>query len=134
MSHVYYKCWYHIIWTTHKREPLLTKAVRIKLFSHIRKKALECGYYLDTINGVEDHVHCLFSLHPKFAISKVVKDIKGESSHWMNEEKQIPDNFKWKVGYSVYSLSEKEVNKVREYIFNQEEHHRSKSVIQDWEI
>jgi putative transposase len=134
MSHVYYKCWYHIIWTTHKREPLLTKKARKKLFGHIRRKAAERGYHLDTINGVEDHVHCLFSLHPKFAISKVVKDIKGESSHWMNEEENISDYFKWQDGYSVFSISEREVEKVRAYIFNQEVHHQSESIIADWEI
>jgi REP element-mobilizing transposase RayT len=124
MAHTYYKIWVHIIWSTKNRQPLLNKELRPQLFEHIREKAKEEGYHLDFINGVEDHVHSLFSLNPKFAISEVANKIKGESSHWINSGEFLKTKFAWQQGYAAFSVSESAVVKVREYIKNQEEHHR----------
>jgi len=124
MAHNYYKIWVHIIWSTKDRQPLLNSALRPQLFQHIREKAKEEGYHLDIVNGVEDHLHSLFSLNPKFAVSEVVNKIKGESSHWINSDGFLKTKFAWQQGYAAFSVSESAVARVREYIKNQEEHHR----------
>jgi putative transposase len=128
MSEVYYRCWYHIVWGTHCRKPFLTKEIRQIVFNYIRKKSIERGYLLDEINGIEDHVHCLYSLNPKFAVSKLVKDIKGSSSHWINTQGLCNDYFNWQDGYAVFSLSENDLKRIRLYIRNQERHHKEKSL------
>ena len=127
MAHAYYKIWVHIIWSTKDRQPLLNSALRPQLFQHIREKASEEGYHLDMVNGVEDYLHSLFSLNPKFAISEVVNKIKGESSHWINSDGFLKTKFAWQQGYAAFSVSESAIARVREYIKNQEEHHRKKT-------
>ena len=127
MSQTYYKLWIHLIWSTKDRRPLIQKEIRWKIFDHINKKAKREGYYLDTINGVADHVHCLLSLQPRYSISEVVNKLKGESSHWINHERITPTRFVWQGGFAAFSVSESQVGKVRAYIRNQERHHQRMS-------
>jgi putative transposase len=131
MGHVYYKIWLHIIWSTKNRAPLLVKEIRSKIYNHINKNASEKGYFIDKINGYADHIHILASLNPKFSISEAANNIKGESSHWINEMKLIGTYFSWQEGYSAFSVSESRVETVRKYIQEQEEHHRKQSYIEE---
>lgn len=127
MSQAYYKIWIHLIWSTKDRQPLLKTNFRPLVFDHIRQKAKEEDIWLDTINGIENHVHNLISLHPRFSVSRVANLLKGESSHWINSEDFLTVKFAWQRGYSAFSVSESNVGKVRQYIKNQEEHHRKLS-------
>ncbi len=115
--------WIHIIWSTKNREPLITKKLKYKLYDKIRMISEDRDYYLDHINGIEDHIHCLFSLKPKFSVSEVAKNVKGASSFWVNENKIIDEYFDWQNGFSAFSVSPSHVNRVRNYIRNQEKHH-----------
>jgi len=134
MSQTYYKIWLHIVWSTKDRFPFLSSEIRNKLFDHIHTIASEKGYHLSLINGIEDHIHCLFSFNPKYSISKIINDIKGESSHWLNEQKLLKAKFNWQRGFGVFSVSESNVKDVRNYINNQEEHHRKVSFTEEWNI
>ena len=131
MGHVYYKIWIHLVWGTKNRHHFLTKDIRDNVFKHIFGKADEKGFYIDTINGYIEHVHVLFALNPKYAVSEVVNGFKGESSHWINSMKLTPAHFAWQDGYSAFSVSESQVTKVRKYIQDQEEHHKKKSYIEE---
>jgi len=134
MQHTFFKLWIHLVWSTRSREPLLFDKVRINIFFHIKETAEKNGYHLDVINGTEDHLHCLLSLHPKYAISDIVNDLKGESSHWINEQNLMKPKFLWQRGFGAFSVSESNVKKIRKYILNQEEHHRKMSFKEEWEI
>lgn len=59
-----------------------------------------------------DHIHCLFLLNPQKSISEVIKQIKGSSSHYINQNNLIADKFAWQTGYAAYSISESVVDKV----------------------
>ncbi len=131
MGHVYYKIWIHLIWSTKNRFPFLTVEIRNKTFDHIIKKAAEKEFYIDEINGYSDHCHILIPLYPKYAISEVVNNFKGESSHWINSEKLTTTHFAWQDGYSAFSVSESQVEKVREYIKKQKDHHKKKSYVEE---
>ncbi len=78
-------------------------------------------------NGVADHLHCLVGLPPTLAPAKVVNLLKGESSNWINKNNFLNEKFAWQEGYSVFSVSATGVPKVREYIRNQEKHHKKLS-------
>ena len=134
MQHTFFKLWIHLVWSTKGREPLLFDKIQKNIFFHIKEKGSEKGYHLDVINGTEDHLHCLLSLHPKYAISEIVNDLKGESSHWINEQNLIKPKFLWQRGFGAFSVSESNVKKIRKYILNQEEHHRKMSFKEEWEI
>ena len=128
----YVKIWVHLVWTTKDREPSLSKEIRKILFDHIRKNARTKGIYLDFINGYLEHVHCLISLKSGQNIDKIMMLLKGESSFWINRQKIIQKKFELQDEYFAVSVSESAVNRIRDYIKNQEEHHRKRSFQEEY--
>jgi len=84
------------------------------------------------INGMTEHVHLLFLLNPQKAIADVMKQIKGSTSHWINEQELIKEKFAWQTGYAAYSVSESQIDKVYNYILNQKQHHQKKTFAQEY--
>jgi REP element-mobilizing transposase RayT len=122
----------HAVWGTKHRHPLLTKDVRLKIIQHIRENAKDKGIYIDRLNGYTDHLHCLFALNADMSLSKVLQMIKGESSFWINKQNLTPAKFEWANEYFASSVSESIVNEVRDYIDNQEEHHKKMTFEQEF--
>lgn len=118
------KIWVHVVWSTKNREPILTKEIRPLLFNHIKSYGKEKEIYIDFINGYVEHIHCLIALNADSTISKTIQLLKGESSHWANENGLLRNKLEWAKEYFAVSVSESMIDKVREYIKNQEEHHR----------
>ena len=129
----YIKIWVHLVWTTKNRDPLLNPEIRTQMFDHIRKNASAKGIYIDFINGHLEHVHCLISLGSGQNIDKIMMLIKGESSHWVNKSNLIRRKFEWQDEYFAVSVSESMVNRTREYIKNQEQHHRKKAFQEEFD-
>ena len=127
------RIWIHLVWATKNRQPLLTKDIRQKIFAHIRENASKKNIYIDFVNGYTDHVHCLISLNQEQTIAKVAQLIKGESSFWINKNNLCKENFEWQDDYFAVSVSESGVNRVREYIKNQEIHHGTKTFQQEYD-
>jgi len=118
------RIWVHLVFSTVSREPLLNSGqIRKQFFDHIKQNAGEKEIWLDTINGHQEHVHCLISLGKDQCISKIAQLIKGESSFWMNQNKLIKLPFKWQDDYWAVGVSESHLQAIREYIINQESHH-----------
>lgn len=132
MPHV--KVWIHFVWTTKNRLPWLTEDIRHQLFEHIRQNAKAKGIFLDHINGWLEHVHCLISLGTEQTISEIIKLLKGESSHWINNNNLVRGKFKWQHEYFAVSVSESVVDKVRAYIRRQEEHPRVKPFAEEFDV
>jgi len=128
----YIKIWVHLVWTTKNREPLLSKEVRNLLFEHIRENAKSKDIFIDFINGYLEHIHCLISLKSCQNIDKILMLLKGESSYWINKNNLIKTKFEWQDEYFAVSVSDSAVNKVRDYIKNQEEHHKKKSFEEEY--
>ena len=78
-------------------------------------------------NSVEDHIHILFSLSKNHALAKVIGEVKESSSAWMKTQDKWYRDFYWQGGYAAFSVSESQVEIVRQYIRNQREHHRKMS-------
>lgn len=129
----YIKIWLHCVWNTKRRQPLLSKEIRQKIFNHIKDYSRGKKIFIDRINGSLEHVHCLISLGSEQNISKVINLLKGESSHWINSHKLIRGKFEWQDEYFAVSISESVVDKVRKYIDNQEEHHRKISFKEEYD-
>ena len=121
------KIWIHFIWSTKNREKLINKDLKYKLYDHIRENAKTKNIHIDHINGVEDHIHVLISMKGEQSASKIALLLKGESSHWVNSNKFKTTKFEWQNEFIAISVSESILPKIRDYICNQEEHHRSKS-------
>ncbi|MBA7518987.1 hypothetical protein ES705_11061 [subsurface metagenome] len=125
----YVRNWLHCVWGTKKRVPFITSDNKIKIISHIRENAKNKSIYIDFINAHIEHVHCIISLSADQSIAKVMQLIKGESSFWINKNSITKGRFEWADEYYAASISESQIHKVRDYIKNQEEHHR----IRTWE-
>lgn len=80
-----------------------------------------------------DHIHCLFLLNPQKSNAGIIKQIKGSSSHFINQNNLISEKFAWQTGYAAYSVSESVVEKVFQYIKNQKHHHIQKTFQQEYE-
>lgn len=127
------KIWVHLVWATKSRKPFLEKNIRQQVFKHIKENGLIKGVHMDFVNGHIDHVHCLVSLNTGQTIGKVVQLLKGESAYWINKNNLISDKFEWQDEYFAVSVSESGVNRLREYIKNQEIHHSKKSFQQEYD-
>jgi REP element-mobilizing transposase RayT len=129
----YIKALFHLVWSTKNRYPFLTKEIRKQVFEHIMQNAKTKGVYLYCVNGYTDHVHCLLSLSSDQTISKVVQLIKGESSFWINKQNLCSEKFEWQDEYFAVSISQSHIQKVTDYIRNQENHHQKKTFQQEYD-
>ena len=128
------KVYIHFVWSTKNRIPYLaTPEIRQTVWNHIRENAKEKGIYIDFINGHAEHCHCLISLGVDQTIQKVMQLIKGESSFWINKQKLIEEKFEWQDEYFAVSVSESVLDRVRNYIKNQEQHHSKKTFYQEYD-
>lgn len=129
----YIRIWVHLIWATKNRNHLISHALKPELLNHIRENAKKKETWLDSVNCVSDHIHLLISLGSEQTISKIAMLIKGESSYWINKNKMVAGKFEWQDEYIALSVSESNLEKVRNYIANQEEHHRKRSYADEYE-
>jgi len=133
MPHSFNKIWIHAIWSTKERLPLIHPTVESKIHQFISEQLREQECPVRIINGMPDHIHCLFLLIPKRSIAEVIKQIKGGSSHFINQNNLITEKFAWQTGYAAYSVSESIVDKVFQYIKNQKQHHTKKTFQQEYD-
>lgn len=133
MPHSFNKIWIHAIWATKERTPLINSSVEQKVYHFISEQFRELGCPVRIINGMSDHIHCLFLLSPQKSIAEVIKQIKGSSSHFVNQNNLISERFAWQTGYASYSVSESIVDKVFHYIYNQKQHHLKKTFLQEYD-
>jgi putative transposase len=121
----------HAVWGTKNRRPLLRKEIRHTFYDHIITNAKTKGIFIDAVNGVDDHIHLLFGLNADLSIAKTVQLIKGESSYWINKQGLLKDKFEWADEYYAASVSESLLPTLRNYINNQEEHHRKRTFAEE---
>jgi REP element-mobilizing transposase RayT len=133
MPHSFNKIWIHAIWSTKNRFPLIELTVEQRIYSFISEQFREQSCPVRVINGMPDHIHCLFLLTPQKSIADVIKQIKGSSSHFINQNNLITEKFAWQTGYAAYSVSESVVDKVFHYIKNQKQHHKKKTFEQEYD-
>jgi putative transposase len=130
MSHV--NIWVHAVWGTKNRVPLLSAECLNTVCKHIRRNALQKDFYVDEVNGYNDHLHCLMKLKADWSIVRQMQMIKGESSNWINKNGIIRQRLEWADEYFAASVSERRLGWVRNYIRNQEEHHRKISFADEY--
>lgn len=133
MSHSLTKIWIHVIIGVKGRRPLIKDDMFHQIVGHIEEqmRLVECKPLL--INGTSDHLHVLYNQSPKISVSDVWKQIKGETSHWINQEDILSNEFNWQVGYGAFSEGYPGLPRVRRYIENQKAHHKKISFEEELE-
>jgi len=117
----------HLIFSTKNRVPLLHDRVREPLHAYMATVLQNMQCPAELINSTEDHVHILFELARTVPVSQAVEDVKKCSSKWIKTQGSEFTGFTWQAGYGAFAVSESNIPEVRDYIANQQEHHRKKS-------
>lgn len=122
----FWRLYYHLVWATKNREPLITPQIEVRLYAYMVNKAAELGAYTYAINGGPEHTHMVVASPPHVALSKLVQEVKGASSHDLNKQ-NIGFKFAWQRGYGALSLGQKQIADAIVYVNQQKEHHRHKT-------
>jgi REP element-mobilizing transposase RayT len=126
MGSTYYNLKTHVVFSTKERRRMIDPKWMSRLHAYLGGCARTVGAVAEEVGGVEDHVHLMLSLKPALRLSDVLREIKSASSAWVHEE--IGEKlFAWQEGYSAFSVSASQVERVRRYIRNQAEHHRRRT-------
>ena len=127
MAGSYSQIYLQYVFAVKGRQNLLQKPWREEVFKYISGIIKGKNQKPIIVNGVSDHVHVFVSLKPAMPIPDLVRDIKNNSSNFINENKWVKGKFSWQEGYGVFSYSHSQIDKVYRYIANQEVHHEKKS-------
>jgi REP-associated tyrosine transposase len=122
---------YHLIFSTKDRVAFIHKDWRRRLHTYMGGIINDMGGVPEMIDGVEDHIHLLVGLRATHRLADVLKDLKSSSSKWVHEELKKP-LFSWQEGYGAFTVSASQIEAVKNYIANQEEHHRKKTFQEEY--
>ncbi len=123
----YWRLFYHIVWATENRLPLLTPQIEAVLYPVLVSKSNAQGGRVYAANGMSDHIHIVAAVPPSLALAEFVKNLKGSSSRIINTEFQV--EFAWQTGYGVFSVSERLLEQAVSYVQRQKEHHQGGTAI-----
>ena len=124
----YYKLFYHFVWATKRREPIIMPEFEANLHSAIAAKVKEMGGIVHAIGGMEEHVHLAASVPPKLALATFIGELKGNTSHFVNHVIRPEFKLYWQDEYGVLSFGEKNLPYIVRYIKNQKQHHAEGSI------
>jgi len=127
MAGTFSQVYIQVVFAVKGRENLIGNEWKEELHKYISGIITTKGQKAIIVNGVSDHIHCFIGLKPSIAISDLVRDIKNNSTNFINERKFIKGKFRWQEGFGVFSYSQSQIKDVYNYILNQEEHHRKKT-------
>jgi REP element-mobilizing transposase RayT len=124
MAHTYTNILIHALFSTKDRQPWLQSEVRAEMFRYLGGAINELGGQSLLVNGPADHVHMLFAQPPTLCIADIMEKTKAASSGWMKKRWRDHPHFAWQPGYAAFSVSKSQMESARQYIENQEAHHR----------
>ena len=127
MANTYTQIYITIVFAVKGRMNLINKNIEEELYKYITGIVNNRDHKLLQINGDRDHIHVLINLRPKQSISDLVRDIKSNSSKFINEKKWFTGKFHWQSGFGAFSYSESQISSVIKYISEQKEHHKRKT-------
>jgi putative transposase len=125
----YWQLFYHIVWSTKNRMPLLTPEVEPVIYGYLRSKAIGLGATLFALNGTVDHVHVVASIAPAIAVAKFIGQVKAVASTKFNKSGQSNTPFFWQEEYGVFSFDGKRLPNYIAYVERQKEHHAQGNAI-----
>lgn len=132
MANTYTQIYLHVVFAVKGRDNLISKNWKDELYKYITGIVKNEGQKLIAINGMPDHIHILIGLKPDKSLSDLVRDIKANSSRFINDKKWINGKFEWQAGFGAFSYSHSQLTNVINYIQNQEEHHKKKTFKEEY--
>lgn len=141
MAGTFSQIYIQYVFAVKSRQHLLQKSWRAEVFKYMAGIIKGKNQKPIIVNGVTDHVHVFVGLKPSMNICDLIRDIKNNSTNFINEQKWMPGKFSWQEGYGAFSYAHAQIDHVYQYIANQEAYHRNKifkeeylDFLQDFEI
>lgn len=132
MANTYTQIYIHVVFAVQGRQNLIPKAHKEELHKYITGIAQNKGQKLIAINSMPDHAHVFIGMKPNIALSDLVRDIKNNSSGFINEKKWVRGKFNWQKGFGAFSYGHSQIDVVVKYILNQEKHHAKKTFREEY--
>lgn len=130
----YVQIWLHCVWSIKNKECIISSLMRPELINHIQSNAKANKITLDQINIHEDHVHALINMGKQQNLVTIMQFLKGESSFWINAQGAMSSQFSWQNDFLAVSVSHSHLERVRNYIKNQDIHHIDMSWPEELEL
>ena len=121
-----------VVFAVKGRDNVIVKPWCDELYKYMSGIITQKGHKAIIVNGMPDHVHAFIGLRPSMAISDLVRDIKNNSSKFVNTRRLVKGRFQWQEGYGAFSYSHSQIQNVYNYVLNQEKHHRKKTFREEY--
>ena len=132
MANTYTKLYFHIVFAVKGRANLISPKWKEELYKYITGIISNKNQKLIVINGMPDHIHLLIGMKPDSNLSDLIRDIKANSSRFVNEKKFVTGKFEWQTGFGAFTLGHSQLDVIINYIKTQEDHHQTKSFREEY--
>ncbi len=132
MAGTYSQIYIQIVFSVKGRDNLISKKWKEDVNRYISGIIKNKGHKSIIVNGMPDHIHAFVGLKPSAAVSDLARDIKNNSSKFINDNKLVRGKFSWQEGYGAFSYSHSHIERVFNYIKNQQEHHKKRSFREEY--
>jgi len=132
MAGTYHQIYVQVVFAVKGRENTVSSRWKDELYKYISGIITNKQQKSIIVNGMPDHVHCFIGLNPSMALADLVRDIKNNSSRFINERGFVKGKFSWQEGYGAFSYSQSQIKNVYNYILNQETHHSKRTFKEEY--
>lgn len=132
MANTYTQIHVQTVFAVQNQKSLIDDEWKDDLYKYITAIIQNNDHKLLQINGMQDHIHCLFGLRPVQSLSDLMKQVKQDSSKWINQNHLAKDSFSWQEGFGAFSYSKSQLPRVIKYIQNQQEHHKTRTFREEY--
>ena len=132
MPGTFHQIYIQVVFAVKGRENLISNNWKTELHKYIAGIIKGKGHKSIIVNGMPDHIHAFVGLKPVMSISDLVRDMKNNSSNFVNDHKFVKGKFSWQDGYGAFSYSHSHIENVYNYILNQEKHHKKKTFKEEY--
>jgi putative transposase len=132
MPNTYTQLYIHCVFAVKFRQAVISPVWDDRLRNYITAIVQNNGHKMISINNMPDHLHLFIGLNPEQSLSRLMQQVKGDSSEWINKERLTGRKFNWQAGYGAFSYAKSQIKNVARYIENQQAHHRKKSFLDEY--
>lgn len=132
MANTYTQIHIQFVFAVKHRQSVISYKWENDLYKYITGIVKNNNHKMLCINGMPDHVHILVGFHTTQSISDFMREVKANSSKWINEQKLVIGKFEWQEGYGAFSYAKSQVPQIINYINNQKEHHQKQSFLEEY--
>lgn len=132
MAGTFSQIYIQVVFAVNGRTNLLQKPWRDEVFKYMSGIIKGKNQKPIIVNGVANHVHLFVGLRPSMLLSDLIRDVKNNSSNFINEQKFVRGKFSWQEGFGSFSYSHSQIDQVYQYILNQEEHHHKRTFREEY--